>query len=168
MNNWNSYDPANSSGPFSYMLKVILLIAALSAVVGGIGYVFGWFGEAAQVVQEEFSPRAMLKKYEWFKDASAQLDAKAKNIQAMEARVKALEASYTEDGKVLPKTKWARSDAEQYNVWLNEVAGLKANFNDLAAEYNSAMAKINFAFANVGSLPKGAEKPLPREYKPYI
>jgi len=29
------------------------------------------------------------------------------------------------------------------------------------------MAKFNWAFANVGELPKGADRPLPREFKPY-
>lgn len=165
--NWNKYDPSNHRGPFSYGLRIILLIAALSAVIGTVGYVAGWFSDAASVVKEELAPRTLLKKYEWFKDVSAQLDAKAKNIEAMEGRVKALEASYSEDGKVLPKSKWARTDAEQHNQWLNEVAGLKANFNDLAAQYNAAMAKINFAFTNVGELPRGADKPLPRQFKPY-
>ena len=168
MSNWNKYDPENHNGPFTWFVRIILLVAALSAVGGVIGYVGGWFGEAGQVVREELGPRALLKKYEWFKDASAQLDAKSKNIEAMEARVRALEESYSENGKILPKTKWARVDAEQHMQWLNEVAGLKANFNDLAAQYNSAMSKINFAFTNVGQLPQGADKALPREYKPYV
>lgn len=165
--NWNNYDPSNSRGPRSYGLKIIFLMFFFVAVIGGVGYVFNWFGEAAQVTREEFGPRAMLKKYEWFKDAAAQLDAKAANITAMEARVKGLEDGYRENGAVLPRTKWARSDAEQYNQWLNEVAGLKANYNSLAAEYNAAMAKFNYAFANQGTLPQGADKVLPREYRTY-
>lgn len=164
---WNRYDPENHRGPFSYALTVILLLFALSGVVGGLGYVFGWFGESAQVVREEFGPRAMLQKYQWFKDASAELDAKAANIEAMQARVTGMEQSYTDGGKVLPRTQWARTDAEQYNQWLNEVAGLKANYNSLAAEYNANMAKFNFAFANQGTLPKGADTVLPREYRQY-
>lgn len=165
--NWNNLDPQNSRGPRSYGLKIIFLMFFFAAVIGAGGYVFGWFGEAAQVAQEEFGPRAMLQKYEWFKDASAQLDAKAANIDAMQARIDGMERSYTENGQVMPRTRWARTDAEQYNQWLNEVAGLKANYNSLAADYNSNMAKINFAFANQGSLPKGADKVLPREYRSY-
>jgi hypothetical protein len=48
-----------------------------------------------------------------------------------------------------------------------EISGMKASFNDLAAEYNAAMVKINFAFINVGQLPQGATEALPREFKPY-
>lgn len=162
--NWNKYDASNHNGPFSFFLRIILLVAALSAVVGVVGYAFGWFGEAARVTQEEFGPRAMLKKYEWFKDAAAQLEAKRANIDNMQARVTGLEAQY----KGLPRNQWLRTDAEQYNQWLSEVAGLKANYNDLAAQYNAAMAKFNYRFTNVGDLPAGATQPLPREFKPYI
>jgi hypothetical protein len=161
---WSNYDPENSKGPFSYGLRIIILVVALSAVVGVIGYVGGWFGEAAKVTQEQFGPQALLQKYEWFKDASAQLDAKVANIQAMEQRQADLTAQY--QGQ--PRNKWLRSDAEQYNQTAAEIAGLKANYNDLAAEYNSAMSKFNYRFTNVGDLPQGATKVLPREYKPYV
>lgn len=162
--NWNNYDPTNSKGPFTYFVRIILLVATLSAVVGVVGYTMGWFGEAAQVTQEQFGPRALLKKYEWFKDAAAQLDAKRANIEAMQVRVKTLEDQYAGQ----KRSSWSRTDAEQYNQWLSEVAGLKANYNDLAAEYNAAMAKFNYRFTNVGDLPAGADKPLPREFKPYL
>ncbi len=66
------------------------------------------------------------------------------------------------------RDQWARTDREQYNTWESEVSGIKASYNALAADYNAQMAKFNWRFANAGDLPKGAEKPLPREYKPYI
>ncbi len=67
----------------------------------------------------------------------------------------------------LPRNKWPREDREQYNLWQSEVAGIKASYNTLAAEYNAQMSKMNWRFTNVGELPKGAETPLPREFKPY-
>jgi hypothetical protein len=66
-----------------------------------------------------------------------------------------------------PRKDWARDDREQYNTWQSEVSGVKAGYNTLAADYNAQMAKFNWSFANAGQLPKGADKPLPREYKPY-
>jgi hypothetical protein len=57
---------------------------------------------------------------------------------------------------------------ERLSIWQSEVAGVKASYNLLAADYNSAMSKFNYAFCNVGKLPQGAVEPLPREYKPYI
>ena len=44
----------------------------------------------------------------------------------------------------------------------------KAAFNSLAADYNANMAKINFAFCNIGTMPAGADIPLPREFRQYI
>jgi len=48
------------------------------------------------------------------------------------------------------------------------VAGIKASYNQLAAEYNAGMVKINWRYTNVGDLPPGSTEPLPREFKPYI
>lgn len=120
--------------------------------------------EAVDVAVDEAGPRALLKKYQWFKDASAQLDKKTADVKVYEARFKSMEEGY----KGQRRSEWAREDREQFNLWTSEVAGIKASYNGLAAEYNSAMSKINWAFCNQGDLPKGAETPLPREYKPYV
>jgi hypothetical protein len=163
MDNWNNMDPANSKGPIGFGMKWIFIVFALACFGGVLSYSVGWFGEAGQVVREEFGPRALLKKYEWFKDASAQLDAKVANIDAAQARIKSLDDTYAGTAR----NQWARADLEQYNLWQNEVSGLKANFNNLAAEYNAAMAKFNYRFTNAGDLPQGATQVLPRQFKPY-
>ncbi|MEK7557868.1 MAG: hypothetical protein AAB530_01515 [Patescibacteria group bacterium] len=161
---WDSYEKAAGKGPTAIVVKVILVAFVLSALVGVIWYVFGWFGEAARTTQKEFGASAMLKKYEWFKDAAAQLDKKQADIMIYDGRITAMDETY----KDLVRQKWPREDREQYNLWLSEVAGVKASYNALAAEYNAQMAKFNWRFANVGSLPDGAERPLPREFKKYI
>jgi hypothetical protein len=160
---WKSYEKAVEKGPMVIAVKVILAMFVLSALVGILGYAFGWFGEAAKVAQQEFGPEAILKKYEWFKDAAAQLEKKQADITVYESRTKSMNETY----KNLSREKWPREDREQFNVWQSEVAGVKASYNQLAADYNSQMAKLNWRFANVGDLPKGAEKPLPREFKEY-
>ncbi len=160
---WSDYEGAAKRGPASIGLKVFLFALVASALIGVTGYVLGWFGEAAQVAQEEFGPRAMLEKYEWFKDAAAQLEKKQADITVYDGRMKEMNETY----KDLARQKWPREDREQYNVWSSEVAGVKASYNSLAAEYNAQMAKFNWRFANVGELPKGADTPLPREFKPY-
>ena len=120
--------------------------------------------EAADVAQKELGAKALLKKYEWFKDAAAQLDAKRANLKAAEARMASLKAEYGHE----PRTRWAREDREQYNLWETEVNGLVANYNSLAADYNAAMAKINWRFCNAGTLPAGADVVLPREFRNYV
>jgi hypothetical protein len=160
---WDDYAEAAESGPWSITKKVIIFLFLALFLIGGIGYFAGWFKETAEVTQKEFGPSALLKKYEWFKDASAQLDKKQADIQVYQARITNMEESYLGQ----PRKDWARDDREQYNTWQSEVSGVKAGYNTLAADYNAQMAKFNWSFANAGQLPKGADKPLPREYKPY-
>lgn len=163
MKTWDSYEKAAEKGPMQIGFKVVIFITIFTVGIWGLGSVFGWFGEAAQVAKEEFGPRAMLQKYEWFKDASAQLDKKKADIGVYDSRVADLFADY----EGVKRKDWPRSDREQLSVWRSEVAGVRASFNGLSADYNAQMAKFNWSFANAGSLPKGATEPLPSEYKPY-
>lgn len=151
---WGTLKKSVEAGPWSAFSKIIFIVIPMLFILSGIGYLLGWFGEAAQVAKEQFGARAMLQKYEWFKDASAQLDKKRADIRVYEQRMK---DPVTAD----------RLDREQRNLWLTELSGIKASYNGLAAEYNSQMAKFNWSFANAGQLPQGASEPLPREHKPY-
>lgn len=137
-----------------------ITILVLCLIFVGCRYV----RNADDTVYNEVSASALLKKYEWFKDASAKLDSKLASIQVAESRLTALEKQYTG----VARKEWARTDAEQSSVWAQEVAGLKMSYNSLASEYNAKMAKENYRFCNEGELPKGATKPLPRDYKPYV
>lgn len=164
---WEDYEDAADRGPVAIFFKAVwplfLAVAILSILFGTLGVACGWCGEATKTAQSEYGPKALLEKYAWFKDASAQLDKKLADIKVYESRIKKMEESYKET----PRSKWPREDREQHSVWMSEVAGAKASYNALAAEYNAGMAKFNWKFANQGDLPAGA-KPLPREYGPYV
>lgn len=160
---WDDYERAAEHGPAAIVLKITVALLVLSVGLSIVGYGLGWFGEAAQVAREEFGPRAMLEKYEWFKDAAAQLEKKQADVTVYQGRIAAMSDGYAD----LPRQKWPREDREQFNVWSSEVAGVKASYNTLAADYNAQMTKFNWRFANAGELPQGAERPLPREFKPY-
>ncbi len=161
---WGDYEKAAEKSPFSLAVKVIIGLTVLCAFIGVISYTFGWIGEAADVTKKEFGPKALLLKYEWFKNASAELDKKQADIKVYEQRVVEQDKDYA---GVLKKD-WPRDARETRSQWQNEVAGVKASYNSLAAEYNAQMAKFNWRFANSGELPEGATVPLPRDYKPYV
>lgn len=150
--------------PFRSLVKYGSMLLVCFFLLGSVVYSLGWFTETAQVVRKEFGPREMLRKYEWFKDAAAQLDKKNADIIVYDSRLKALVADY----EGMRRNEWARDDREQSSLWSTEVAGIKASFNMLAADYNSQIAKFNWSFANAGQLPKGATEPLPREFKGYL
>jgi len=158
----DSYERAADRGPMALGVKIIMLMFAFSIVVGVVGYGLGWFQEAAQVAKEEFGPRAMLQKYEWFKDAAAQLNKKQADIKVYQSRLSSMKSDY----EGTKRKDWDRTDKEQFSLWQTEVAGVTASYNGLAAKYNAQMAKFNWRFANAGDLPQGATEPLPREFKP--
>lgn len=150
----------------SKIAKVLIGIGAivLLAVLVVLGFAFNWIGSAANVAQQQLDPALLLQRYEWFKDAAAQLDKKQADMIVYANRLKNLEAAYAS----VQRKDWPKEDREQYNLWLTEIAGIKASFNLLAAEYNAQMSKVNYRFTNTGELPRGATVPLPREFKPYI
>jgi hypothetical protein len=143
---------------FGWIFMIILAFVLLWIV----GAALGWFGRAADVVQQEVDPAVLLQRYQWFKDAAAQLDAQHANISVYENRFKSIGGSV---GTCPPNLN--RTAQEQCFVWVQEVSGIIASYNDLAAQYNSQMSKINWRFTNVGQLPKGASEPLPREFRQY-
>jgi hypothetical protein len=100
----------------------------------------------------------MQRKYEYFKDEAAQLDAKVADIQIKKKQL-------DRETKIANPD---RTDREELMIHEQEFSGIKYSYNQLAADYNAQMAKWNYRFCNVGTLPQGATTPLPREYKPYI
>lgn len=138
------------------MKKLIVVLAVMAFTLAGCM-------DACNTAYKEFKPSTLLKKYEWFKDASAQLDKKVADIKVFESRLANMDSTY----KGIQKKDWPKDERQTYNQWDNEVAGTIASYNLLAAEYNSQMAKFNWAFCNAGTLPEGATEVLPREYKPY-
>lgn len=111
--------------------------------------------DAVETAHREFKPSTLLKKYEWFKDVAAAIDKKRADIALYQSEIEDFKPEDKEDKAYIQQRK-------------SELLGIIGSHNQLCAEYNAAMVKFNYAFTNVGSLPEGAETPLPREYKPYI
>lgn len=149
---------------FKAFFYLMLILTVLSFIACPFVILHRTVASVGQVVSEEFAPKEMLRKYEWFKDAAAQLDKKSADLKVYSVRLSALGDSY----QGAKRSDWAREDREQWNLIYAESTGIKNSYNMLAAEYNAQMTKFNYRFANVGTLPAGASTPLPREYKPYI
>lgn len=151
---------------FGFLILAGIIALILSLTFGTCNTAVKMVEDGQQTVYGQYKPSALLKKYEWFKDASAALDNKVATLGTYESRFKTVKSDYGSDSS--NRAKWSRDDREQWNIWQSEYLGLKASYNDLAGQYNSDMAKFNYRFCNKGQLPAGAEVPLPREYKPYI
>lgn len=160
---WDRWERAADRGPEALLWKGGCLLAVVIVLGALVGFAFRMVGGAATVVEKEFGAEASLRKYEWFKDVAARMDAQQANINQYGKRMGALQKAYGGE----PRSKWSREDREQANLWEQEVAGLKASYNGLSSEYNSAMSRENWRWANAGQVPAGG-RPLPREYRPYL
>ena len=140
---------------------IVLLASLFTAGCGVVGWGCGFYGNALKTAKQELYPEVLLQKYSWFKDAAASLDKKTADIDIYTARLRTIREEYG------PANKWPRDVREQAAIWGSELAGIKASYNSLAAEYNSQMSKLQWRFTNVGDMPDGG-KPLPREYRIYI
>lgn len=109
----------------------------------------------ADTAYKEYSPSALLKKYEQFKDLSAAIDKKRADIQVYETNL---------NNQVIIDAN-SRFYYEQTKA---ELMGLISSHNGLCGQYNSMMSKFNYRFTNKGDLPSSNLEPLPREIRPYI
>lgn len=162
---WDDVERQAESGPrgvFHLIAWGIVALFVLGVFVWFLGSVCSVAENTRQTAMQEFSPSALLAKYEWFKDAHAALDAKRANLRVYEQRLAGLETSYGPN-----RGKWPADERERAGIWESEQAGIAASYNLLAADYNAEMAKFNWRFTNVGDLPAGATEPLPRSVAPY-
>lgn len=158
------WEKAAKKGPWSLFGKVVITLLLFGAIFGVIGMVCGTAKEVAQVAHDEFNPKTLLKKYEWFKDMAASCDKLRANIKVTKTRIDQMEQDYSG----VSRNEWDRVDKQTMSQWKAEFAGIKGAYNDAASRYNAQMTKFNWRFTETGDLPEGATEPLPREFKPYV
>jgi hypothetical protein len=122
---------------------LVLLAIPVMCAVGELGW---WATEAVGVARDEFGPKAVVRKYEWFKDAWTQLQAREANIRERRTQLAALDDAY----KGVPRGQWDRVDKQTWAQISAEISGMVAAYNDLAAEYNANKSKATFNFAEMG------------------
>lgn len=125
-------------------IKAVLLSVFLIGFVGAgfkiLGAAGSFMSQAVDVAAEEFNPKAMLRKYEWFKDASNSLDGMRNNIANAVTTIDGIREMYRD----VPRKDWDRWDRQQLMQSIQELNGLRQIYNGLAAEYNSQSAKFNW------------------------
>lgn len=149
---WEKHEKKAASGFRGLLVVGCIGIASISAV----GFVFGIFGETAQVAKEEFGAKASLKKYEWFKDASASISKQKTNVMEYQQRIKSFESDY----EGVKKSEWPRDERQEYNQLKSELVGIKQIYNDTVAEYNAQSSKFNWSMydqTNGDVVPKSFE-----------
>lgn len=109
--------------------------------------------DASDTAYNQTKASTLLKRYEYFKDLAAAIDKKRADIAVYEAELCEVAAS--------------KEDQEYQRQRRTELIGIAGIYNSLVADYNSAMAKANYNFTNIGDLPDSNLEPLPKEYQNY-
>lgn len=143
--------------PFARVLSLILLAAFMYGIATCTGCRYE--RDARDTAFEQFSPSAMLKKYESFKDLLTKLDEKRALILVYDSQIEELKLDNTIDSK---------EKSYQLSLLATERIGAVASYNMIAADYNARMSKFNYRFTNVGDLPESNLEPLPRDVANYI
>lgn len=133
-------------------VKTLMIWLLILVLLGGVGTIastgIGFFTGAAKTAQKEFSAEAMLKKYEWFKDAAAEIRKKRADVTMYQTKIDRM----TQIGKL------DRTDREKLMIWEQELIGVRASLNSLVAEYNSQSSKFNWsAFDTTSNVPTNFE-----------
>lgn len=130
----------------------LLLIAIFLAFVG---YNLNWFSDKEITVSP--GPKAeLMMKYSWFKTTADLLRKQQAEIKAYESKIRTMARDYAE----LSRNQWPRDDQDKYNSWVERAAGLKAEYNSLATEYNSRQTSLG-----LGPADENEEEPLPRHFQ---
>ena len=127
------------------MKKLLILLAVIVGVptlmIGG--RILGWTGKALDVVTEEVDPRTILNRYEWFIEQWNAIQEQSATLDAF----KAYKDSITSDYGALAKA--PRDVRQEHSRQSAECRGILANHNRLAAEYRSAIQKVNYVPATM-------------------
>ena len=143
-------------------IRIILAISAFAVLATGLSVCNHLGCGAARVVMKETSPAELQRKYEWFRDTAAHLDAKRSNIESLTGQMDSLDADY----KDLSRADWPRDDRTEFRQLSAEHSGLKQSYNGLAADWNAQLSKWNWQLV-ADRLPSDAAGVLSNEFKTY-
>jgi hypothetical protein len=138
---------------------IILPLIAVVALGGVATRAMGWWGEAADVAQKEFGPKAMLKNYEWFVDQASRIDKMDADVALYAQRVKSLDgqyASYGADRSLWPPDVRMEYDRKRSQA-ADDLTSIASQRNNLVREYNAQSEKFNWEPFNSKS-----DRPKPR------
>jgi len=141
---WDNFERRVDRGPMSAFAAIFVPFLLIAVIVGGVGYVFGWFGEAASVVKEEFGPRAALEKYEWFVDTAADIRKMDRDVELFKKRLSTAEKECggKEVEVPMPVVVMCTDRVAQAR---DDLLAVTSQRNGIVREYNAASAKFNWA-----------------------
>jgi len=144
---WESLEKSAKRGPIPIGLKILGLFVLFAIIITPIGWAAGWFSEAATLAREEFGPRAMLEKYEWFKDQAPRIDKMKADIAMFESRKTGVTEKYAGYGEKM--SEWPPHIQAEFNREASQarddLIAIVSQHNTLVREYVTQSSKFNWA-----------------------
>jgi hypothetical protein len=134
---WDSLDKSADKGPVSLGVRVILIIAVLAIVGGGVRFLLMPANQAAKAVEKTLDADNAIYNYEYFKQAYQDICAMDKKIATAQAAVD----EFSEDAG--PREKWDSQDKQEGARLKTNLTGLRNVRNDLVATYNARAKMVN-------------------------
>jgi hypothetical protein len=129
-------------------MKYVFIAVGIIVAIITLGALLGFIGEGCSVAKDEFGPRAMLKKYEWFIDQATRLDKVQEDIAVFNEKIVQVDEQYSEE-TYGPKKDWPLDVRTMYNKERSrardDAVAMVSMFNGLAREYNAQSSKFNWA-----------------------
>lgn len=135
---WKSYEAAAERGPMSIFWRVLLLVIAMSVIIGVVGFVGNFFTQGARIVEKTIDADNVIYNYEQFKRDAENVRVFETNYETNKSAYEQLKADLGDD-----RTKWNREDRAQLNTYQQAMVGNKTERNRLAAEYNAKSKMLN-------------------------
>jgi len=133
---WESYDRAVEKGPMAIFWKILLLVIAISVIVGVINFVAIPLIQGKRIVEKTLDADNVIYNYEWFKRQFRAVNAIDKKIALQQEAVTNFEKSAG------PRKEWTFEDKTEHARISSIVTGLGQQRADMVAEYN---ARANMA-----------------------
>lgn len=157
-NDWE-HDKPMGRGMWKVGCSVLALVFVVTVVLAFFTVGLGFIGLGTSTVNRAIEEAgSQFDRYQQFKDLAAAIDALGADVDLYQARLAAIEE--------VPRSEQDRFDKQEGAQVRAELIGVRTKYNSMAAQYNAAMAKINYRYANIGMMPEGAD-PLPREFRTY-
>lgn len=118
-------------------IKLVFLAITAMAVIGIFNLLSTQWSEAKQVAQKEMGAKAAYRKYDWFKRAANELDAKLADLTVMQSKIDKRCGTDVKDNMI-----------DTCTIWEQEQFGLKASYNALVAEYNANSDNFTWTLFN--------------------
>jgi hypothetical protein len=133
------------------LLKLGLPLLILVLVLGGLGWVFGIFGQGAKIIEKTTDADNVIGNYEWFKQCYEDLQATDVKIKNAEAQIKSFEESAG------PRKDWTFEDKTEHSRLNSVLLGLKNYREELVAKYNARSKMANRKIFKSGDLPESVK-----------